>query len=78
MVNYILNHKQGSVMDVQEIDLLVVERALETVDIYKISYWDSLIVAAAERAMCESIVTEDLNTGQLYHGMAAVNPFSES
>ena len=47
-------------------------------NIYKISYWDSLIVAAAERAMCESIVTEDLNTGQLYHGMVAVNPFSES
>lgn len=70
--------KNISVMNVQAIDLTVVERALETVDIYKISYWDSLIVAAAEKAMCERIVTEDLNGGQLYHGMIAVNPFSES
>ncbi len=70
--------KNISVIDVQEIDLPVVERALETVDIYNISYWDSLIVAAAERARCDRIVTEDLNAGQLYHGMAAVNPFSES
>lgn len=67
-----------SVMDVQEIDLLIVKRALETVDTYKISYWDSLIVAAAERAGCERIMTEDLNTDQLYHGITATNPFIES
>lgn len=69
----IINHV--SVMDVQEIDLLIVKRALETVETYNISYWDSLIVAAAERAGCERIMTEDLNTGQLYHGITATNPF---
>jgi len=67
--------KNISVMDVQEINLSVVERALETVDMYKISYRDSLIVAAAERAGCERIVTEDLNNGRRYHGMIVVNPF---
>ena len=72
----IINHV--SVMDVQEIDLLIVKRALETVETYNISYWDSLIVAAAERAGCERIMTEDLNTGQLYHGITATNPFIES
>ena len=39
------------------------------------SYWDALIVSAAERCHCHEIVTEDLNDGQLYRGMRAVNPF---
>jgi len=63
-------------MDVQEIDLLIAKRALEAVDNYKISYWDSLIVAVAERAGCERIMTEDLNTGEIYHGITAINPFN--
>ncbi|MDY6792440.1 MAG: PIN domain-containing protein [Thermodesulfobacteriota bacterium] len=65
-----------SVMNVQEIDLLIVKRAIETLDTYKISYWDSLIVAAAEGAGCERIMTEDLNHEQLYYGIIATNPFS--
>ena len=64
------------VLKVQEIDLLIVKRALETVKQYEISYWDSLIVAAAERSHCKRILTEDLNDGQTYYGMAVVNPFS--
>ena len=41
----------------------------------RLSYWDALIVSAAERCHCHEIVTEDLNDGQLYRGMRAVNPF---
>lgn len=41
----------------------------------QLSYWDALIVSAAERCHCHEIVTEDLNDGQLYRGMRAVNPF---
>ena len=43
----------------------------------QLSYWDALIVSAAERCHCHEIVTEDLNDGQLYRGMRAVNPFKE-
>jgi predicted nucleic acid-binding protein len=62
-------------MKVQEIDVLIVERALDTLEQYKISYWDSLIIAAAERAQCKRILSEDLNAGQIYHGIEITNPF---
>jgi predicted nucleic acid-binding protein len=62
-------------MKVQEIDVLIVERALDTLEQYKISYWDSLIIAAAERAQCKRILSEDLNSGQIYHGIEIINPF---
>ncbi len=42
---------------------------------YKISYWDSLIVAAAKRAKCISILTEDLNADQKIEAIEIINPF---
>ena len=62
-------------MKVQEIDVLIIERALDALEQYKISYWDSLIIAAAERAQCNRILSEDLNAGQIYHGIEVTNPF---
>jgi predicted nucleic acid-binding protein len=35
-----------------------------------------MIVAAAERAGCERIWSEDYNSGQKYFGIAVVNPFN--
>ena len=67
-----------SVLPVIEIDLRLVLRATDIHKLYGISYWDSLIVAAAQRAGCTQILTEDLNTGQSYHDILTVNPFSES
>jgi len=65
-------------MPVQEIDLLIIKRAIDTLEQYKISYWDSLIIAAAERAQCNCILSEDFNAGQKYHGIEITNPFSEN
>ena len=42
---------------------------------YGLSYYDSLMIAAAEKFGCHEIVTEDLNLEQTYRGMAVVNPF---
>jgi len=42
---------------------------------YGIQFYDSLIVAAAEHAGCDELVTEDLNDGQIYGSVKAVNPF---
>lgn len=64
-------------MPVQEIDLLIVKRAIDTLEQYKISYWDSLIIAAAERAQCNCILSEDFIAGQKYHDIEITNPFSE-
>ena len=35
---------------------------------YQLRYWDSLIVAAANRYGCTEIVSEDMSHGQSYHG----------
>jgi predicted nucleic acid-binding protein len=44
-------------------------------DRYGISFWDSLIVAAARVAGCRYLLTEDLQRGQDLDGVIVVNPF---
>jgi predicted nucleic acid-binding protein len=50
-------------------------RAIDARARYQLSLWDGLIIAAAERARCSEILTEDLNHGQAYFGVVARNPF---
>ncbi len=64
-----------SALPVAEIDLPLVRRAISTQKACKISYWDALIVAAAEREGCSVIFSEDLNDGQEYNGVRVRNPF---
>ena len=64
-----------SFLQVEEIDLPLVKRAIETHIQFKISYWDSLIVSTAERAGCTIILSEDLNHGQIINGVEINNPF---
>jgi predicted nucleic acid-binding protein len=45
---------------------------------YGISYWDAAIVAAAEVLEASTLYTEDLNHGQRYGQVLAVNPFLEA
>jgi predicted nucleic acid-binding protein len=63
------------IMPVQEIDLIMVKRAIDTHKTYKISYWDSLILSAAERAGCTMLFSEDLSDGQTYQNILVRNPF---
>jgi predicted nucleic acid-binding protein len=49
--------------------------AIETETRYGISFWDALIIAAAESGDAEVLYTEDLNDGQQYGGVVARNPF---
>ena len=57
------------ILPVVEVDYRLVRRAIDLHRLYGISYWDSLIVAAAHRAGCKQILTEDLNAGQSYQGV---------
>lgn len=45
---------------------------------YGISYWEGAIVAAAEALGAPILYTEDLNNGQAYGSVRAVNPFVDS
>ena len=42
---------------------------------YRISFWDSLIVHAANVAQAEILLSEDLNSGQRYGSVLVENPF---
>jgi len=41
-----------------------------------LSIFDAAIIAAAGRAACVRLLTEDLNTGQVVGGVQVVNPFA--
>jgi predicted nucleic acid-binding protein len=66
-----------SILPVQEIDLAMVNRAIDTHKMYQIAYWDALIISAAERAGCKLILSEDFSDGQTYHEILVRNPFKE-
>jgi len=42
---------------------------------YRVSYWDGAILAAAESLGAPVVYTEDLNHGQSYGAVRALNPF---
>ncbi len=53
-----------------------INRAMEGVMLWQISFWDSLILSAAGRASCSMVYSEDLNPGQFYSGVEVRNPFA--
>ena len=61
---------------VVEISSSIVLRAIEMQEEYQLSYWDSLIIAAAEFASCDTVWSEDLSDGQCYGSVTVRNPFA--
>ena len=51
-----------------------VTRATEISDLARISFWDALIVASAEEADADELLTEDLNDVQSIAGIKVLNP----
>jgi predicted nucleic acid-binding protein len=62
-------------MEIVPIDPGLIEQAIDISILSQISYWDSLIIAAAEQANCPVIYSEDLNSGQTLRGVRIENPF---
>jgi predicted nucleic acid-binding protein len=58
-----------------DFSLALLERAWHWVDQAGLSYWDSLILAAAERAGCRWLLSEDFQEGRTYGRVQVVNPF---
>lgn len=42
---------------------------------HRISLWDALIVAAAQAARCEALMTEDMSHGERFGNLRVENPF---
>lgn len=62
---------------VQAATVELLEAAMETMQRYKISYWDAAIIEAARLLRCEVVLSEDLSDGQDYGGVLVRNPFSD-
>lgn len=60
----------------QEITCDLLLRAREIERRYSTSWWDSLIVAAAELQNCSVLLTEDLQDGMAFGSVAVRNPFT--
>jgi len=62
-------------MEIVNNDLDLIEQAIDISILSTLSFWDSLVIAAAEKANCEYVLSEDLNSGQNYRGIKLLNPF---
>ena len=68
----ILNYFSWQVESVEPHTIL---SASEIEEKYNLSFWDSLIIAAASQSEAAKILTEDLNHGQVIEGVLIENPF---
>jgi predicted nucleic acid-binding protein len=63
-------------LDVVGVDVPLVLAAVDTSRTAQLSLWDALIIEAASRAGCDRVLSEDLNAGQVIHGVTIDNPFA--
>lgn len=61
-----------------EVGPYLIERAWYLEDRFGLSWWDSLIVAAAQSGGCRHLLTEDLQDGQDLEGLTVLNPFAHA
>ncbi|HSP07182.1 MAG TPA: PIN domain-containing protein [Acidobacteriota bacterium] len=53
----------------------LIESAVDISILNRLSFWDALVIAAAESSQCDSVLSEDLQQGQTIRGVTAINPF---
>jgi predicted nucleic acid-binding protein len=57
------------------VDFQVIAEAWDLQDRYQLSFWDSLIAAAARLSGCRFLLTEDLQHDQDLNGVRVLSPF---
>jgi predicted nucleic acid-binding protein len=58
------------------IDEALMQRGREIEQRYQLSWWDSLVVGAAQLQGCALLLTEDLQDGGIYGGVTVRSPFT--
>ena len=56
----------------------LVQQAWQWMDVAQLSYWDALILAAAERSDARYLMSEDFQSGRDYAGVKVLNPFDHA
>jgi predicted nucleic acid-binding protein len=62
--------------DPQSVNLELMTAAREVERRYRISWWDSMIVAAAQLQGCKLMLSEDMQDGAVFDRVTVRNPFS--
>ena len=60
----------------QPVDEILFRRAREVEQRHRISWWDSMVVAAAQLQDCELLLTEDLQESVVYVTFTVRSPFT--
>lgn len=60
------------------LDFATVERAWHWRDTAQTSYWDSLVLASAERLGCAWLLSEDFQAGRRYAAVTVIDPFTQA
>jgi predicted nucleic acid-binding protein len=56
----------------------LIRQAWHWADSAQLSYWDALIVSAAQRCGARYLLSEDLQAGRSFDGVRVLNPFEHS
>lgn len=64
-----------SAWDPVPVDRRMIDRSWDLQDRHSLSWWDALIVAAAQATGCSHLLTEDLSHDQDLGGVRVVDPF---
>jgi len=60
------------------VDIRVMEGAWSIEDRFRLSWWDGLIVAAAQIGGCRYLLSEDFQEGQKFGSVRVIHPFRTS
>jgi predicted nucleic acid-binding protein len=68
--------KTFAVFEIVQISPSLIQEAIDCSILDQLSFWDSLVLAAAASAGCSTVFTEDLNSSQAILGVKVQNPFA--
>lgn len=68
--------KTFTVFEIVQVSAALIHEAVDCSILNQLSFWDSLILAAAASASCSTVLSEDLNPGQSILGVKVQNPFA--
>ena len=60
---------------VEPLTAVTFEKAMQYRELFLLSYWDCLILAAAKLSGCDAVYPEDMSASQDYEGIRVINPF---
>ena len=68
--------KTFAVFGIVQVSPVLIQEAVDCSILNQLSFWDSLILAAAAAAGCSTVYSEDLNPGQSILGVTVKNPLA--